>query len=84
MRSCCIAIIGLGLMGSSSLYFAWGAAVVADVLASILSWSAKSARASHGSLPVYRRFNLESERLHRTQRAALGLAGAGVLFGRPF
>jgi sarcosine oxidase len=59
MRSCGIAIIGLGLMGSSALYSL--ARRGADVLGFDPLLVGEARGSSHGSCRVYRRFNFESE-----------------------
>src|SRR5260370_29032782 len=59
MRSCGIAIIGLGLMGSSALYSL--ARRGADVLGFDPLLVGDARGSSHGSCRVYRRFNFESE-----------------------
>jgi sarcosine oxidase len=59
MRSCGIAIIGLGLMGSSALYSL--ARRGADVLGFDPLLVGEARGSSHGSCRVYRRFNFESD-----------------------
>jgi sarcosine oxidase len=59
MRSCGIAIIGLGLMGSSALSAL--ARRGADVLGFDPLAAGEARGSSHGSCRVYRRFNFESE-----------------------
>ena len=59
MRSCGIAIIGLGLMGSSALYSL--ARRGADVLGFDPLLVGDARGSSHGSCRIYRRFNFESE-----------------------
>jgi sarcosine oxidase len=59
MRSCGIAIIGLGLMGSSALYAL--ARRGADVLGFDPLAVGEARGSSHGSCRVYRRFNFESD-----------------------
>src|ERR1700682_5464405 len=59
MRSCGIAIIGLGLMGSSALYSL--ARRGADVLGFDPLLPGDARVSSHGSCRVYRRFNFESD-----------------------
>jgi sarcosine oxidase len=59
MRSCDVAIIGLGLMGSSALHSLLGRG--ADVLGFDPLIVGEARGSSHGSCRVYRRFNFESE-----------------------
>jgi sarcosine oxidase len=59
MRTCGIAIIGLGLMGSSALYAL--ARRGADVLGFDPLAAGEARGSSHGSCRVYRRFNFESD-----------------------
>ena len=59
MRTCDVAIIGLGLMGSSALHSLWGRGV--DVLGFDPLIVGEARGSSHGSCRVYRRFNFESE-----------------------
>jgi sarcosine oxidase len=59
MRSCDVAIIGLGLMGSSALHSLSGRG--ADVLGFDPLIVGEARGSSHGSCRVYRRFNFESE-----------------------
>lgn len=59
MRSCGIAIIGLGLMGSSALYSLVRRG--ADVLGFDPLLVGEARGSSHGSCRVYRRFNFESD-----------------------
>lgn len=59
MRTCGIAIIGLGLMGSSALYSL--ARRGADVLGFDPLLVGEARGSSHGSCRVYRRFNFESD-----------------------
>jgi sarcosine oxidase len=59
MRSCGIAVIGLGLMGSSALY--WLTRRGADVLGFDPLAVGDARGSSHGSCRIYRRFNFESE-----------------------
>jgi sarcosine oxidase len=59
MRSCGIAIIGLGLMGSSALHAL--ARRGADVLGFDPLLVGEARGSSHGSCRVYRRFNFESD-----------------------
>jgi sarcosine oxidase len=59
MRSCGIAIIGLGLMGSAALYSL--ARRGADVLGFDPLAVGDISGSSHGSCRIYRRFNFESE-----------------------
>src|SRR6266478_3747616 len=59
MRTCDVAIIGLGLMGSSALHSLSGRG--ADVLGFDPLIVGEARGSSHGSCRVYRRFNFESE-----------------------
>jgi sarcosine oxidase len=59
MRSCGIAVIGLGLMGSSALYALTRRG--ADVLGFDPLAVGDARGSSHGSCRIYRRFNFESE-----------------------
>src|SRR5260370_7623275 len=59
MRSCEVAIIGLGLMGSSALHSLVRRG--ADVLGFDPMSMGEASGSSHGSCGVYRRFNFESE-----------------------
>jgi sarcosine oxidase len=59
MRSCGIAIIGLGLMGSSALYSLIRRG--ADVLGFDPLLVGEARGSSHGSCRIYRRFNFESD-----------------------
>src|SRR5258707_10316766 len=59
MRTCEVAIIGLGLMGSSALHSLSGRG--ADVLGFDPLIVGEARGSSHGSCRVYRRFNFESE-----------------------
>src|SRR5882724_4373356 len=59
MRSCEVAIIGLGLMGSSALHSLLRRG--ADVLGFDPMSLGEARGSSHGSCRVYRRFNFESE-----------------------
>ena len=59
MRSCEVAIIGLGLMGSSALHSLVRRG--ADVLGFDPMSMGEARGSSHGSCRVYRRFNFESE-----------------------
>jgi sarcosine oxidase len=59
MRTCGIAIIGLGLMGSSALYSLVRRG--ADVLGFDPLLVGEARGSSHGSCRVYRRFNFESD-----------------------
>jgi sarcosine oxidase len=84
MRTCDIAIIGLGLMGSSALHSL--ARRGADVLGFDPLNVGEPRGSSHGSCRVYRRFNFESEaytdlsdRAHRGWRALESLSGRTIL-----
>src|ERR1700688_4458804 len=59
MRTCDVAIIGLGLMGSSALHSLSGRG--ADVLGFDPLLVGEARGSSHGSCRVYRRFNFESD-----------------------
>src|ERR1700751_426160 len=59
MRACDVAIIGLGLMGSSALHSLSGRG--ADVLGFDPLIVGEARGSSHGSCRVFRRFNFESE-----------------------
>ena len=59
MRTCDVAIIGLGLMGSSALHSLLGKG--ADVLGFDPLILGDTRGSSHGSCRIYRRFNFESE-----------------------
>jgi sarcosine oxidase len=59
MRTCDVAIIGLGLMGSSALHALSGKG--ADVLGFDPLILGEARGSSHGSCRIYRRFNFESE-----------------------
>src|SRR6266550_9352323 len=59
MRTCEVAIIGLGLMGSSALHSLARRGV--DVLGFDPMNMGEARGSSHGSCRVYRRFNFESE-----------------------
>jgi len=59
MRTCEVAIIGLGLMGSSALHSLVRRGV--DVLGFDPLAVGESRGSSHGSCRVYRRFNFESD-----------------------
>ena len=59
MRTCAVAVVGLGLMGSSALYSLTRRGV--DVLGFDPLVVGEARGSSHGSCRVYRRFNFESE-----------------------
>jgi sarcosine oxidase len=59
MRTCDVAIIGLGLMGSSALHSLTGQG--ADVLGFDPLILGEARGSSHGSCRIFRRFNFESE-----------------------
>src|SRR5689334_8693708 len=59
MRSCDIAIVGLGLMGSAALHEL--ARRGADVLGFDPLAIGEASGSSHGSCRIFRRFNFESE-----------------------
>ena len=59
MRTCAVAVVGLGLMGSSALYSLTRRGV--DVLGFDPLVLGEARGSSHGSCRVYRRFNFESE-----------------------
>src|SRR5258708_11410398 len=84
MRTCDIAIIGLGLMGSSALHSLVRRG--ADVLGFDPLNVGEPRGSSHGSCRVYRRFNFESEaytdlsdRAYRGWRALESLSGRTIL-----
>ena len=58
MRTCSVAVIGLGVMGSAALYALAKAGV--DVLGFDPLALGGSRGSSHGSCRIYRRFNFES------------------------
>src|SRR5204863_270384 len=76
MRSCEVAIIGLGLMGSSALHSLVRRG--ADVLGFDPISMGEARGSSHGSCRVYRRYNSESEAYTDLTGQALGAAGRWV------